>query len=264
MTEVVAGALGEIRGGTSKGVNLSTTAAYTVIPAGTRHLFATPRNLSTAVVAGIAFCPYVFVFKTQDAGATTTDYTSAAQDGSTTTSVVLSGQGDDAAGDFLYVGSHMPFSGAVIDVDSVNANTAALTVKYWDGTEWADISATDGTAATGATLAQDGAVTWTIPTDWTPISLIKSGDIAISGKRPGVGNLYYWTRWEVDAALDAATTLDSLIAIPPSASRLELVANQQIETAIQVGPGGFSAIVGVTDAGTADLLLGFGSGSRFP
>lgn len=262
MADTFAGTLGEIRGGTSTGVALSTTAAYIPIPKGTNHLFATGRNYSTAVVARVGLCPWLAVFKTQDGGATApTEYSTEAQDGSTATSITLSSQGTAAQGDFLYVGAHMPFRGVTIDVDGANGNASTLTVKYWNGTAWADISATDNTSAATASLGQDGTVTWTVPTAWTPTSLRTAGDLADSFG--GTGFKYYWTRWEWSAALDAAVTLDHMIALPPSVSYYELVTGQQFATRVQFGPDGFSAIEALTDAGTANLVVGYGSGSRF-
>lgn len=261
-TETIAGGLGEIRGGTSLGVALSTTAAYIPIPAGSRQLFLTPRNFSGGFVARIGLCPYCLVIKTTDSGATRTEYSTEAQDGSVSTSVTLSSQGTAAQGDFLYVGSHMPFRGANIDIDAANANASVLTVKYWNGTAWADITATDGTDSAGASMGIDGSVTWTIPTAWAPTGLRQTGDFATSF--PGTGNKYYWTRWEFSAALDASTTLDHLIALPPSTSYFELQTGQPLSTGIQFGPDGFSSVLGLTEAGTANLVVGFGSLARFP
>lgn len=260
MTESFAGNLGEIRGSTSTGVSLSTTAAYIPIISGARQLFLTGRNYSTAVVSRVGLCPWVAVLKTQDAGVTITDYSDNAQDGSTGTDITLSSMSTAAAGDFLYVGAHTPFRGATIDVDSVNGTTSALTVKYWDGNSWEDISATDGTDAAGVSLAQDGAVTWTIPSDWPPTSLVNAGD---TGSLPMTGNKYYWTRWQWAAGLDSSTTLNSLIALPRSTAYFELVANQPLETGIMFGPGGFAALEALTDAGTSNLVVGFGSRGRF-
>lgn len=259
MTDTVAGGLGELRGGTSTGVSLSTTAAYIQIPEGTNHLFLTGRNYSTAVVAKIGLCPWVAVLKTQDSGATApTDYSSEAQDGSTSTSVTLSSLSTAANGDFLYVGAHMPFRGVNIDVDSANATASVLTVKYWNGTAWADITATDNTASGGASLAQDGSVTWTVPTAWAPTGLVVSGDFTISA--PMTGNRYYWTRWEWSGGLDSSTTLDHMIALPPSTAYFEILANQQFEERIHWGPDGFAAVEALTDAGTANLVVGYGAG----
>lgn len=261
-TETFAGNLGEIRGGTSTGVSLSTTAAFIPIPAAAKVLFMTPRNLTTAVVARVQLCPHVAVLKTADSGATApTDYTTEAQDGSTATSVTLSSLGTAAQGDFLYVGSSRKFRGVNIDIDSANATASVVTVKYWDGDSWADITATDGTASAGAAMAVDGSVTWTVPSDWAQTGLRQAGDFAVSA--PFTGSKYYWTRWEFSGGLDSSTTLDHLIALPETTNYLELVANQQFETSFQFGPDGFSSVVALTDAGTANLVVGYGSAGRF-
>ena len=261
----VAGPLGELRGGTSKGLSLSTTAAFEVIPKGTQHLFLTARNFSTAVVARVLLNPYLIILRTQDALATApTDYSAEAQDGSTSTSVTLSSQGTAAQSDFLYVGSHIPFSGVNIDVDSVNSNASVLTVKYWDGNSWEDISDTDGTDAAGASLGQDGSVTWTVPSTWAKTSLVASGDTTLSF--PYSGNSYYWTRWEWSAALDAAVTLDHMLAINRSTAYFELIANQEFEVRVHQGPEGLASVQGLTDAGTGNLICNFATsyGTAFP
>lgn len=262
MVDTLGGNLGEVRGGTSTGVSLSTTAAYIPILPGSKSIFLTPRNLSTAVVARIGMCPWVCVLKTTDTGATVTEYSDAAQDNSTSTDIVLSSIPAPGSGGFLYVGSHVPFRGVTIDVDSVNGTASVLTVKYRksDNT-WADITATDGTVAGGASMAQDGAVTWTIPTDWIPCQLPKVGDFTSS--LAGTGHKFYWTRWQFSGGCDASTTLNSMIALPQSTSYGELVANQQFETAVQFGPWGFAAIEALTDAGTGNLVVVHGSRGKF-
>lgn len=260
MVETVPGTLGDLRGGTSTGVALSTTAAYISIPRATKYLSLTPRNFTTAVVARLGLCPWLSVLKTQDAGVSITDYSDNAQDNSVATDVTLSSQGTAANGDFLYVGSHIPFRGVYIDVDAANGNASVLTVKYRksDNT-WADISAADGSTSAGASIAVDGAVTWTVPTDWIPCQLPQIGDLASS--LGGSGHKFYWTRWEFSAALDASTTLNSMTALPQSTSYAELPSGQQLQTSIQFGPWGFAAIEALTDAGTANLIAVFGTGS---
>lgn len=264
MVETIAGPLGEIRGGTSKGVSLSTTAALVPFPRGTRHLFMTPRNFATAVVARIAINPWLTILKTTDALVTApTDYSDAAQDGSTSTSVVLSSLDTLANDGALYVGAGRPFGGVDIDIDGANGNASVLTVEYWDGDEWQDITAVDGTDDSGATFGQDGAVTWTTPSDWVPTSLMKCGDAPAS--HPFTGVMAYWTRWSVSAALDSSTTLDHMLALAPSSDYFELVQNQSFEMGIRYGLGGDGCIEALTDTGTADLILGYasGEGGRF-
>src|SRR5688572_15941194 len=133
--ETLSGPLGEIRRASAlTGTAMSTTAALTLLPKGTAHVYLTPRNFSTAVVVGVAVNPYLIVLKTDDLLVTAPDdYSDAAQDGSTTTDIVLSSLDTAANGDFLYVGSHIPFRGVTVDVDAANGTASVLTVKYWDG-----------------------------------------------------------------------------------------------------------------------------------
>ncbi len=258
-----AGPLGSMKGDTSKGVALTTTISYTLIPAAAKHIFLKPRNFSTAVVAGILFNPYLTVLKTADALATApTDYSSAAQDGSTSTDVVLSSLDTAANLDFLYVGAPVPFGGAIIDVDAVNGNASVLTVKYRksDNT-WADISATDGTAAGGASMAQDGTVTWTAPTDWIATSLTAAGDTSIGFT--GSLNKLFWTRWQFSAALDSSTTINSMLAKNKETVYFELVSGDTLEMSLERQ---YHAVLqAVTDAGTANLIVNYATdtGSYF-
>ena len=249
-----AGPLGDLRGSTSKGVALTNSASYTPIPAKAKHLFLKPRNFSTAVVARFLLTPYLTVLKTTDALATApTDYSEAAQDGSTSTDVVLSSLGTAAQSDFLYVGAVKPFGGVSIDVDAVNGTASVITVKYWDGDSWADISATDGTASGGASMAQDAAVTWTVPSDWALTSLVKAGDTTLTS--PGLGTPLFWTRWEFSGGLDSSTTLNSMSAIASHTNYFELVSGDNFEMAIDRAY--HATIQALTDDGSANLIANF-------
>lgn len=260
-TEIWAGPLGELRTASAAagGTVLSTTPVLIQLLPGTRRLFIEGRNYSTAVVAQLAFNPYLIVLKTTDALATVTDYSEAAQDASTGTVLTLSSLDTLANGDYLLIGSHLPFRGVSIDAQAVNSNASALTVKYrkTDDT-WADISATDNTAIgepPAASMAQDGTVTWTVPTDWKKASLTDIGSPA-----PGAGVVQrseplYWTRWEWSAALDSSVTLNSLLALNRSTAYGELVTGRVMELAVHRGVRGIGCIEARTDAGTANLIV---------
>ena len=220
-TEILAGPLGEIRAAstTDGGTALSTTAAYLQFPLGTQWVSITPRNFSspTAVVKWL-LNPWLFVLKTADLLATRpTDYSEAAQDNDTATHVDLSSLDTLANRDMVLIGSHVPFAGLYADVDGPNANASVSSFYYWNGVIWVDTGATDNTASGGVTLAVDGSVTWTVPTPWQTASLVDIAALAgysiaseeFSGKREKL----YWIRWTVDAALDSATTLDSISSI---------------------------------------------------
>jgi hypothetical protein len=257
MVDVLAGEYGEIRAASTAGggTALSTTAAFIVLPFGTARIFMTPRNFTAAVVAKIAKCPYLYVVKTADDLATATDYSTQAQDGLASTDVTLSGLSTLAAGDALFVGSWMPFRGVAVDVDAPNGDASVLTVTYWDGSAWTDISATDGTDAAGDTLAVDGNVTWTIPSDWTTGRLSQLLPASAAAFAHAATPNLYWTRWEFSAALDAATTLNSMTAMAPSTTYAEWTVGVVIEERMVKGPGAWSAIEALTDAGTGNLIV---------
>jgi hypothetical protein len=255
----LAGPLGELRAASAAGggTALSTTAGLISLPFGSRHLFIEGRNYSTAVVAKIALNPWLSIVKTTDAlaaVANATDYSNQAQDGSTSTDVTLSSLGTAAQLDFLYVGSHLPFRGAMIDIDAANATASVITVKYRksDNT-WTDITATDGTDSAGASMGQDGNVTWTVPTDWIRARL---GETQTVGNGvPYAGHELYWTRWEFSGGLDSSTTLNSMRSLNRSTAYAELVSGRVIEEEVFVGLGGVASVEALTDAGTANLIV---------
>jgi hypothetical protein len=256
--------LGEFRTISTAGGGLActTTAKFLQVINGANWLALTARNFSTAVVVKFALNPYLTIIKTSDDLATVAnldDYSENAQDGSTATSVTLSSL---PAGDFLYVGAHVPFRGVDVDVDATNSTpSTVLTVKYWDGSAWSDISVTDGTSSS-VSLDQDGQVTWTVPSDWVKNDLVAIGDVTIAaGSEPAsLKRDLFWTRWEWDQALDSTVTLDHMLAMNRNTAQYgELIENQSFETAIHRGPGGIAVVEALTDAGTANLIANVGT-----
>ena len=75
--------------------------------------------------------------------------------------------------DRLYIGLADIIGGLHIDMtSSVNTNASVMTVKYWNGSAWADITVTDATKEGGATSLQaSGDLIWTVPTDWVSAHL---------------------------------------------------------------------------------------------
>lgn len=251
-----AGPLGEMRAASTAdgGTALTTTAQVIPIPSGTAHVSLEGRNYSTAVVVKYALVPWLTVLKTADLLATVTDYSSEAQDGSASTDVTLSSLDTFANGDALYLGSHIPFRGALADVDAANANAAVLSGDYWDGNSWEALTVTDGTASGGATFAQDGAITWAMPTDWAPTSLLSA--VSTTGAAvPHRGAPLYWARLKASAALDASTTLNSLLALARSTAYAELVTGRVLEFGVTRGHGGIAGVEALTNAGTANLIV---------
>ena len=259
--EVYAGAVGEFRTASTAGggTALTTTATYIAVPDGTHHIFLTPRNFATAVVAKVAFNPYLHVLKSTDAGVTFTDYSKYAQDGSASTDVDLDSLDTLLNGDFILVGAELPFRGVYVDVDDTHPNGTAstLSVFYWkDDTvdAWADASATDGTDSGGATIATDGLVYWTVPTDWIRAKLC---DIYTSMPKNSITNTpYYWTRWSVSAALDSDTLVDGMLAANRDTSHYgELMEGQPFEQRFSKGVNGLGCVEALTNAGTGNLIV---------
>ena len=263
-TETKPGPFGEVRSPSTAagGTALSTTAAFIGFPEGTRYVTLITRNFSTAVVAQVGFCPYLFVLKTTDdlaAAGNLTDYSSQAQDDDTSTVVDLSSFAPAAALDFLYVGSLVPFAGVDCDVIETSAGGGAvvLTVKYWNGSAWADISDTDGTTTGGKAFGQDGVVSWTVPTAWTADSLVDIGD-ATTAIGPHVGTQgVYWTRWEVSTELDTSVTLGHMLAVPRWTDSMEMIEGQALEGSVSMGfgKGSVAGVRATTNAGTGNLIV---------
>ena len=256
--EVVAGAVGELRAASTAGggTALTTTAAFISLPRDSHHIFITPRNFSTAVVAKFLRNPWLVVLKTTDnMMGQPVDYSNAAQDADAATDVDVSSLGAITDGDFLLVGSHLPFRGVYIDVDSANTlGTATLAVAYWDGTTWTTTTPTDGTFST-MVFAVDGLVSWTVPTPWQAEALIKLYPNAPKAYYSDIP--LYWTRWSVSAAItDTGVTFNSMVAANRSTAYAELLSGQTWEERIKHGAiGGIGCIEALTDAGTASLIL---------
>lgn len=98
--------------------------------------------------------------------------------------------------DFMYIGYSVPFNQINVDMtSSVNVRTATLTGAYFDGNTFSSLTITDNTASGGATLAQDGSITFTIPYNWMP-SIID-------------GTEAYWVRLSPSADLAGHATIDN-------------------------------------------------------
>lgn len=259
--EIFPGAYQEIQslstaaGGTALGTTAPGT--FFILPDGCAGVDLIARNLAGgATVAQFQLSPWLTVLKTTDllaAIANLTDYSKAAAN-TTTGDVVLSSLDTLANNDALYIGSHVPFAGVRCVSTAANSNASVLTVTYWDGTAWTDISKTDGTISAGATFGQTGNVTWTVPTAWVAASLpaVVSGSVA---SLPHFEDSLYWTRWVVSAALDASTTLASMIAINRSTAYCEMIAAFNKSMGLYKGFGGVTAIHALLDAGTGNLIV---------
>lgn len=104
--------------------------------------------------------------------------------------------------DRIYVGAPMEFDGLFVKLlDSLNSVASVLTAKYWGGTGWISLTATDGTAVTGKTFAQSGRITWTLPADWERRRL------------NGTGDEYFWVELSISVALTTGTAATQILPI---------------------------------------------------
>lgn len=119
-------------------------------------------------------------------------------------------------GDRIYVGCRMQFRGLSVDVGGANgAGTAALVGEYPNAARaWTDLSVTDGTLAT-RTLAQDGLITWTVPTaGWLKGKLAHVTALVVDGDDAPETEPLFWMRLRPDAAItDTSVDIDELVAL---------------------------------------------------
>ena len=264
MPEIWAGQLGELRAASTAGggTSLTTTATYIQLPLKSNHIFITPRSFTaTTLVAKVTLNPWLVVLKTTDAMTTMpVDYSNAAQDASTSTDVTVTDLNTVANGDFLLVGSHLPFRGVYFDVDDANdAGTATVAVYYWNGNAWANTSATVTGIRSTMVWDKDGLAYWTVPSAWVVGRLV---DIypnidAETAKKTYATMPLYWTRWGVDALLEAdGVTFNSMVAANRSTAYAELLSGQCLEQRIKHGEiGGIGCVEALTAASTAKLLV---------
>jgi len=125
-----------------------------------------------------------------------TDYTDEVVDGSSATHMPADALDTD---DYIYVGLSQKFSRIVVDMGSnVNAVASVLSAEYSKGSSsWETLTITDGTADGGATLAQDGAITFTAPSDWDVDDVDSETDL-------------YWVRLAVSVQLSATVDIDEI------------------------------------------------------
>lgn len=114
-----------------------------------------------------------------------------------------------AATDAIYIGCEAPFAHKFIDVKVANAVAGTLSVHLWDGAAWrAVIDLVDGTAVAGASLAQDGTLSWTVDPDFAGWQTENdSTDVSGLSLGPRVLNLY-WMRLTYSANMTATTELN--------------------------------------------------------
>lgn len=129
------------------------------------------------------------------------------------------------AADSLYIGFAGPIGGLLVDMlaGSVNAVGATLAAAYSRGGSGALTTLTvgsDGTASGGATLAQDGLVVFTAPTDWGQATLQRFTGLPSAP----VTDAMCWLRLRVSATLSTVVVISRLTPIAVTAAGADDVA----------------------------------------
>ncbi len=245
------------------GTALTSTLGLISIPFGSDYISITPRNFSGCAVVRYLLNPYLTIFHTRDSGVSVTDISDEMQDGDTTASNF-----DDfpvAGTGYLYVGAPIQFRGVKVNVGSSNQanNNVVITVKYWDGGGWTDISDTDGTiGGTASSFYKDGDITWTVQDAWVKAALNEIGD-TLPRTAPNLGQPMYWTRWQWNAVFDSDTDVLELQALNRVTTYAEYIEGQTVE--VMTAHKRLACVEALTNAGTANLVVNVGSlvGSEF-
>lgn len=232
------------------GTDLTTTPVFIAVPQEVTNVILITRNFESGVanVATISLNPWITVISTLDGMATSPSVQSAAaQDGVAGTVVTLSNLPTLANGGAVYIGANKPFSALQADVVAPNGGGGTMAVTYWNGTAWTTITPTDNTA----NFANDGSITWTVPTDWVKANLQTA--IAYGAPRVGLTNTAFWVRIATSAVYDASVTLASLYALGQYGHSGGLEAPEGYVFQEQTADVG--NISASTDAGTANLIV---------
>lgn len=265
------GPINEARAASTAGGGTALTNAATLIgfPKGTSHAEIIARNFATAVVVKWALNPFMAIYVTADGGRNFTDSSDAGQQNpAVASSISLSSLATLGNGGAVMLGSVVPWRGIkVVMSGSVNAVASVMLGEFWNGTAWATLSVTDGTAAAGATFGQSGDVTWTVPTTWVADNLPNTLTQGLKQFTPPLPPSQYrayseaapfklfWARFTVSAALTAATAANSMFSYNRSTAYAEMLENSLEAFRVQKSLGGVACAELLTDAGTANAVV---------
>lgn len=116
-----------------------------------------------------------------------------------------------ASGDYLYLGSSLPFNHRYFEISVANAVVASPTIEYWKGggSGWEPVvDVLDYTkSAAGASLAQDGIISWEFDPNDDAWSWDDTEDMTDSGLEDQKIYGLYWVRISWSATLTGTTAL---------------------------------------------------------
>lgn len=116
---------------------------------------------------------------------------------------------DYTAGDYLYIGSDLPFNHRYVDVKTANTIAAALSVDIWVGSAWEEcVDVIDETSVAGIPLSQSGIISFQVDIDRSTWGYDDTDEMNNSGIETGPKIFgLYWARLKYSATLNALTEL---------------------------------------------------------
>ncbi len=109
----------------------------------------------------------------------------------------------------------------MVMTSSINTSAATMTVKYWNGSAWIDITVTDTTKEGGSTSLQaSGNLTWPVPTDWVATALggPNSDNMSITD-RDAPGHIGFWLQISWSAAFSSNVEIANIWTLNKNTSR---------------------------------------------
>ena len=127
--------------------------------------------------------------------------------------------------DFLLIGMQYPFNNFFVDISTPNNNASALTLEYWNGSQWtAAVDVLDGTSLAGATMGRSGTVLFSLDrryAGWSKVNNTKTDSLTELVTK----DIYdlYWLKVSVSADLDVTTAIRELGFAWTSGSKMKQV-----------------------------------------
>lgn len=96
-----------------------------------------------------------------------------------------------AENDALYIGNENGFASVRVTMGTNGNYTGTAVYEYWNGSSWATLTATDGTATSGKPWTKSGTISFNAPSDWAKTTVNSSS--------------LYWIRCRLTAAPTVTT-----------------------------------------------------------
>ncbi len=106
-----------------------------------------------------------------------------------------------AASDYIFIGQYFPFNNFFIQMEQNNSKSAALTVQYWDGSDFRDaVDLLDGTSNNGKTFNESGIVQFQPSRDYAWNLIQNPDEDAPAPLSSSTIEDLYWLRLKVSSA----------------------------------------------------------------